>query len=84
MVVLFGEAGVGKSRLADAFQRTLPAGHTLATHTLSYGQAMPYHALLPVLRTVLGLSDHDTPPESFPSPIESDRPPLSGVSRGFG
>jgi tetratricopeptide (TPR) repeat protein len=61
VVVLFGEAGVGKSRLADAFQRTLPAGHTLAAHTLSYGQAMPYHALLPVLRTVLGLSDHDTP-----------------------
>jgi class 3 adenylate cyclase/tetratricopeptide (TPR) repeat protein len=63
VVVLFGEAGVGKSRLADAFQRTLPAGHTLAAHTLSYGQAMPYHALLPVLRTVLGLSDHDTPPQ---------------------
>jgi class 3 adenylate cyclase len=61
VVVLFGEAGVGKSRLADAFQRTLPAGHTLAAHALSYGQAMSYHALLPMLRTVLGLSDHDTP-----------------------
>jgi class 3 adenylate cyclase len=61
VVVLFGEAGVGKSRLADAFQRTLPAGHTLAAHALSYEQAMSYHALLPVLRTVLGLSDQDTP-----------------------
>src|SRR5262245_10193876 len=61
VVVLFGEAGVGKSRLADAFQRTLPAGHTLAAQALSYGQAMSYHALLPVLRTVLGLSDQDTP-----------------------
>src|SRR5215510_14940945 len=65
VVVLFGEAGVGKSRVADAFQRTLPAGHTLATHALSYGQAMSYHALLPVLRTVLGLSDQDTPQQQW-------------------
>src|SRR5262249_36816320 len=34
---------------------------TLDAHTLSYGQSMPYHAMIPLLRTVLGLTDHATP-----------------------
>lgn len=40
VVVLFGEAGVGKSRLAYEFQRTVTEGRKLHTHTLSYGQSM--------------------------------------------
>jgi predicted ATPase len=59
--LLFGEAGVGKSRLAYEFQRTLTEGRRLQAQTLSYGQSMPYHAIIPLLRTVLGLTDHDTP-----------------------
>jgi predicted ATPase len=60
VVVLFGEAGVGKSRLAYEFQRTLHEGRTLHAQTLSYGQSMSYHAIIPLLRTLVGLTDQDT------------------------
>jgi predicted ATPase len=61
VVCLFGEAGVGKSRLAYEFQRTLIEARTLQAQTLSYGQAMPYHAFIPLLRTLLGLRGNDDP-----------------------
>ncbi|MGE3537546.1 MAG: AAA family ATPase [Candidatus Tectimicrobiota bacterium] len=80
VVVLFGDAGVGKSRLADAFQRTLPAGRTLHAHTLSYGQAMPYHALLPLLRTAVGLADGDPPQQqrqTLQACLAAAQPPLT-------
>jgi class 3 adenylate cyclase len=61
VALLFGEAGVGKSRLAYEFQRALTEGRRLQAQTLSYGQAMAYHAIIPLLRTLLGLTNHDTP-----------------------
>jgi class 3 adenylate cyclase/tetratricopeptide (TPR) repeat protein len=61
VVVLFGEAGVGKSRLAYEFQRTLHEGRTLHAQTLSYGQSISYHAIIPLLRTLVELTDQDTP-----------------------
>jgi class 3 adenylate cyclase/DNA-binding winged helix-turn-helix (wHTH) protein/tetratricopeptide (TPR) repeat protein len=61
VVCLFGEAGVGKSRLAYEFQRTLPEAGTLHAQTLSHGQAMPYHAFIPLLRALLRVSGDDIP-----------------------
>jgi hypothetical protein len=61
VVVLFGEAGVGKSRLAYEFQRTVTEGRKLHTQTYSYGQSMSYHAVIPLLRALLGLSGYATP-----------------------
>jgi class 3 adenylate cyclase/tetratricopeptide (TPR) repeat protein len=61
MVCLVGEAGVGKSRLVYEFRRTLTGIRFLEAQTLSYGHAMPYHAFLPLLRSVLGLTDSDHP-----------------------
>ncbi|HEX2277170.1 MAG TPA: AAA family ATPase [Candidatus Tectomicrobia bacterium] len=59
VVCLFGEAGVGKSRLAYEFQRTLAEACTLQAQALSHGQAMPYHAFIPLLRALLQVDGND-------------------------
>jgi class 3 adenylate cyclase/DNA-binding winged helix-turn-helix (wHTH) protein/tetratricopeptide (TPR) repeat protein len=59
VVCLFGEAGIGKSRLAYEFQRTLAEACTLRAQALSHGQAMPYHAFIPLLRALLQVSGND-------------------------
>jgi class 3 adenylate cyclase/tetratricopeptide (TPR) repeat protein len=61
VVCLVGEAGVGKSRLAYEFQRTLIDARTLQAQTLSYGQSVPYHPLIPLLRALLDLHAQDPP-----------------------
>ncbi|HXH13782.1 MAG TPA: AAA family ATPase [Alphaproteobacteria bacterium] len=63
VVCLVGEAGVGKSRLAYEFQRTLTEARTLQAQTLSYGQSMPYHPFIPLLRARLDLHAQDPPPD---------------------
>jgi class 3 adenylate cyclase/tetratricopeptide (TPR) repeat protein len=63
VVCLFGVAGIGKSRLAYELQRALAEGRTLQAQALSYGQAMPYHAFIPLLRALLQVSSDD-PPDS--------------------
>jgi class 3 adenylate cyclase len=60
VVCLFGVAGIGKSRLAYEFQRTLAEACALQAQALSYGQAMPYHAFIPLLRALLQVGSHDT------------------------
>lgn len=62
VVCLFGEAGIGKSRLAYEFRQTVRAASVLEAQTLSYGQSMPYHAIIPLLRSVLEISDNDLLP----------------------
>jgi DNA-binding winged helix-turn-helix (wHTH) protein/class 3 adenylate cyclase/ABC-type cobalamin transport system ATPase subunit len=58
VVCLIGEAGIGKSRLAYECQQMLAEARWLTLQALPYGQAMPYHAFLPLLRTVLGVQEH--------------------------
>lgn len=63
VVMLSGEAGVGKSRLVYAlhqrFVETTPAseGRWLLTRTSPYAQSSPFHALITLLEDVGGLDD---------------------------
>jgi class 3 adenylate cyclase len=62
-VLIVGEPGLGKSRLIAEWQAAVAAttSSTLpqwATgHSLSYGQEMPYHLVLELLRSLLGVPD---------------------------
>lgn len=59
VVCLIGEAGIGKSRLAYEFRQSLHDARLLTMRALSYGAAIPYHALLPLLRDLLGIGQQD-------------------------
>jgi predicted ATPase len=56
-----GEAGIGKSRLAYECKQAFGAARWRTIQALSYAQAMPYHAVIPLLRTVLGVVDTAPP-----------------------
>lgn len=59
VVCIIGEAGIGKSRLAYECRQTFGEGRWLTAQALSYGQAMPYHAMTPLLRNMLGIIETD-------------------------
>lgn len=87
VLCLVGEAGIGKSRLAYEYQQRLHTGHLLTTQALSYGDAIPYHAFLPLLRTLLGVITTDLPAQqwqalhtrlaSLPPALAADAPLLA-------
>lgn len=60
VVDVVGEPGIGKSRLVA--ELTVPDGMTSHVTTVSsYDTGMPYIAVRSLLRSVLGISPHDTP-----------------------
>jgi class 3 adenylate cyclase/tetratricopeptide (TPR) repeat protein len=61
VVCLFGVAGIGKSRLAYEFQCMLGEACTLQAQALPYGQTVPYHAFIPLLRALLRMNGDDAP-----------------------
>ena len=65
LAVIVGEAGVGKSRLIQAFLDSLDAG-TKVIHgrCLSYGQGITYWPIAEALRHGLGITDDDTPDDA--------------------
>jgi DNA-binding NtrC family response regulator/tetratricopeptide (TPR) repeat protein len=64
LVMLVGEAGIGKSRLVREFRRSLG---TRAAWTegraVSFGQSMPFHPLIDMLRRSFSIEDSDTDAE---------------------
>jgi predicted ATPase len=64
---LLGEPGIGKSRLLSEFRADIERGDSSARwiegRCLSYGQTLPYHLVLDVVRSVVGVSASASEPE---------------------
>ncbi len=64
---ILGEPGIGKSRLLSEFRASLEGGDSsvrwVEGRCLSYGQALPYHLVLDVVRSVIGVSASASEPE---------------------
>ena len=86
VVCLVGEAGIGKSRLAYECRQAFGAARWHSVQALSYGQAMPYHAVIPLLRTVLGVADIASPTQqrqAIRAHPGGDRPQLAADARSW-
>jgi class 3 adenylate cyclase/tetratricopeptide (TPR) repeat protein len=69
LLTLIGEAGVGKSRLLNEFERHLrsadPPGTLRVGHCLPYGSGIVYWALGEVIRTESGIVDADSSEDAW-------------------
>ena len=73
MVLVTGEAGVGKSRLLAELRRRLsPAGtYWLEGHCVPYGRNTPYQPIIEILRGVCDLHESDSEPAAIAKLRES-------------
>jgi class 3 adenylate cyclase len=64
---ILGEPGIGKSRLLSEFrayvEREDSSARWIEGRCLSYGQTLPYHLVLDVVRSVIGVSASASEPE---------------------
>jgi class 3 adenylate cyclase/tetratricopeptide (TPR) repeat protein len=65
LFTIYGEAGVGKSRLAREFVDGLEGATVLIGRCLPYGQGITYWPLAEMVKTVAGISDDDPLEEAF-------------------
>ena len=67
VAAVLGEPGIGKSRLLAEFRAEAERGDEPARwiegRCLSYGQTLPYHLVLDVVRSVIGVSESASEPE---------------------
>ena len=69
---LMGEPGIGKSRLLVELRRSLeasatavePAPHWVEARCVSYGRNLPYHLLIDLVRSILGIGPNATEAEA--------------------
>jgi class 3 adenylate cyclase/tetratricopeptide (TPR) repeat protein len=59
LFTIFGDAGVGKSRLAREFIDTLESATILFGRALPYGQGVTYSALADMIKVAAGIADDD-------------------------
>jgi tetratricopeptide (TPR) repeat protein len=65
LFTIYGEAGVGKSRLAREFVDGLEGATVLKGRALPYGEGITYWPLAEMVKTVAGISDDDPIEEAF-------------------
>src|SRR6476659_1146438 len=65
LFTVYGEAGVGKSRLAREFVDGLEGATVLVGRCLPYGEGITYWPLAEMVKTVAGISDDDPIEEAF-------------------
>jgi len=67
VAAILGEPGIGKSRLLAEFRADVEKGDESARwiegRCLSYGQTLPYHLVLDVVRSIIGVSASASEPE---------------------
>jgi class 3 adenylate cyclase/tetratricopeptide (TPR) repeat protein len=65
LFTIYGEAGVGKSRMAREFVDGLEGATVLIGRCLPYGEGITYWPLAEMVKTVAGISDDDPIEEAF-------------------
>ncbi|HST25340.1 MAG TPA: tetratricopeptide repeat protein [Gaiellaceae bacterium] len=65
LFTIYGEAGVGKSRLAREFVDGIEGATVLIGRCLPYGEGITYWPLAEMVKTVAGISDDDPIEEAF-------------------
>jgi class 3 adenylate cyclase len=67
VAAILGEPGMGKSRLLSEFRAKVERGDESARwiegRCLSYGQTLPYHLVLDLVRSAIGVSESASEPE---------------------
>ncbi len=71
LFTVYGEAGIGKSRLAREFAAGLDGATVLAGRCLPYGEGITYWPLAEMVKTAVGISDDDPAEEAFEKLRES-------------
>jgi tetratricopeptide (TPR) repeat protein len=64
LVTIYGEPGVGKSRLAREFVSTLEGATVLVGRSLPYGEGITYWPLAEMVKGAAGISDDDAPEDA--------------------
>jgi class 3 adenylate cyclase/tetratricopeptide (TPR) repeat protein len=65
LVTIYGEPGVGKSRLVREFVATLEGATVLGGRCLPYGEGITYWPLAEMVKSAAGISDTDPVPEAM-------------------
>jgi class 3 adenylate cyclase/tetratricopeptide (TPR) repeat protein len=65
LVTIFGDPGIGKSRLAREFLAGLERTTVLIGRCLPFGEGMTYRPLAEMVQATAGISPDDTPEEAF-------------------
>jgi class 3 adenylate cyclase/tetratricopeptide (TPR) repeat protein len=65
LVTIFGDPGIGKSRLAQEFYASLERTSVLTGRCMPFGEGIAYRPLADMVQAAAGISDDDSPEEAI-------------------